>query len=62
MMVCDHSYCDFVCWIPKGLHVERISKDTIFCKMLKEKLDVFFIKAILPRVLMGENQESTSTT
>ena len=62
MMVCDHSYCDFVCWTPKGLHVERISKDTIFCKMLKEKLDVFFIKAILPRVLMGENQESTSTT
>ena len=44
MMVCDHSYCDFVCWTPKGLHVERISKDTIFCKMLKEKLDFFLLR------------------
>lgn len=30
LAVCDRSYCDFVCWTPHGIHVERIARDLFF--------------------------------
>lgn len=58
MAICERSYCDFVCWTPEGTAIERICKDQAFFDVVKEKLDEFFVKVILPRVLTGEEARS----
>ena len=35
------------------MHVERISRDETFFGNMKLKLDTFFLKAILPKILLG---------
>lgn len=35
------------------MHVERISRDEMFFGNMKLKLDTFFLKAILPKILLG---------
>ena len=49
-MICNYNYCDFVCWTPKGTHIER---DDVFCRDMQERLEAFFVDIILPRILTG---------
>ena len=38
--VCEADYCDFVCWTPKGTHIERILPDLVlFGEVIKPALD-----------------------
>ena len=46
-------YCDFVCWTPNGVHLERIAYDVKFVNTMIPKLTSFFIKVILPEILCG---------
>ena len=39
MAICNREYCDFVCWTPKGMHVERISFDPSVFDKIKPLLD-----------------------
>ena len=32
MTVCDVDFCDFVCWAPSGIHMERIKRDEHFLR------------------------------
>ena len=45
--------CDFVCWTPHGMYVERITRDESFFDDLKPHLDAYFLKVILPILLTG---------
>ena len=54
LTICNQSYCDFVCWTPKGIHIECITRrEEVFLSM-KPKLDEFFVRVVLPRVLTGQ--------
>lgn len=47
--VCEANYCDFVCWTPEGIHIERILPDPVlFGEVIKPALDNFFVKILLP--------------
>lgn len=54
LAVCERAYCDFVCWTPLGMHIERIYPDTSHWEKVKPKLDLFFMSVILPRILSGD--------
>ena len=43
MMICNLSYCNFVCWTPKGIHIERFERDIVFSPDMKLKLGAFFM-------------------
>ena len=61
--ICDRLYCDFVCWTPKSIHIERIYRNTGFWGKMKPKLEAFFVRVILPRVLLGQmDKENASPT
>lgn len=45
------SYCDFVVWTQKVIHVERIFPDSDFWKINVESVKAFYIKGILPELL-----------
>lgn len=51
MAIFDRSYCDFVCWTPCGMYVERIPYDANAVNWMLPKLDAFFLDVILPIVL-----------
>ena len=51
MAICNREYCDFVCWTPKGMHVERISFDPSVFHKIKPSLDRFFLSFVLPELL-----------
>ena len=53
MTVLKRDCCDFVCWTPLAIHVERIYYNDNFISTSIPKLDSFFFKAILPRILCG---------
>ena len=56
LAICNKMYCDFVCWTPKGIHLERISRvDEVFLS-IKPKLDDLFVQVILPQILTGKMQ------
>jgi len=55
MAVCNVTYCDFVCWSPKGIHVQRISRAIDIFANLMDKLDVYFKHVILPELLIRRN-------
>ena len=42
MAICKKDYCDFVCWTPKGVHVERIAFDASVFSRIKPSLDHYF--------------------
>lgn len=61
MAVMELSYCDFVCWTPCDLFIERITYDSETVNEMIPKLDSFFIQVILPQVLCdGEDQNETA--
>ena len=51
LAVCQRLFCDFVCWTPCGMHVERIDYDPTYFSELKQKLDKFYHIAVLPELL-----------
>ena len=53
LALCEKEYSDFICWSPEGLFVERIVADPSFFSELQTKLDVFFVKVVLPQLLTG---------
>lgn len=53
LAVCCKEYCDFVCWTPKGMYVERIVRHMLFFEELKQFLNRYFIRIILPVLLTG---------
>ena len=53
LYLCNYAYCDFVCWTPVGLHVERIQKDPSIFLEMEPILTNFFLRCILPHVLRG---------
>ena len=62
LSVCEKDYCDFVCWTPKGIHVERIIQDSVHFAQTKPALDSFFVKALLPVLLTGKSPSQKSNT
>lgn len=61
IMIAEASYCDFCCWTNCGINIERIDYDDDFVSEMVPKLDNFFIKVILPKVLCGENTPSVNS-
>lgn len=53
MGITDRSYCDFVCWTPQDIFIERIKFDHQFFEEMEAKLQRFFVSVIFPRVLCG---------
>ena len=53
MAVLERSYCDFVCWTPLDVHIERIPRDSEMVDSMIPKLDAF-INIILPKILGGD--------
>jgi hypothetical protein len=51
MAICDVDFCDFVCWTPKGIHIERVQRDAQFIEGMLKQLQDFFLKAIMPELL-----------
>ncbi len=51
-MVSERLYCDFVCWTPVGIHIERIMYDDEMVSKMITTLDKFFINVILSNVLL----------
>ena len=45
------SYCDFVVWTKKGLHVERIKNNALFFNDMLDKLKKYFFNIVLPELL-----------
>ena len=58
----EREYCDFVVWTPHGLHVEHIHSQPAFFTDMSKKLEEYYIKIILPRVLVGSNKMKASET
>ena len=48
MAICDVDFCDFVIWSPKGIAIERISRDRKFWDSLYPKLEAFYKETLLP--------------
>lgn len=49
--ICEAGHCDFVCWTPKGLHIERVLRDQPFIEEMLQKLNLFFMNVILPELM-----------
>ena len=56
LAICQRSYCDFICWTPKGMYLERIKKDDMIWLEAQKKLEAFFKTIILPRILVPESR------
>ena len=56
MGILEYSYCDFVVWTPHDIVIERIMFDQPFFDTMKKQLDLFFVKVILPKILIGEKK------
>ena len=59
LAICEKEYCDFVCWTPHGIHVERILADPSHFSNTKVALDAFFLQVLLPLLLTGRKQVNT---
>ena len=53
LAVCEKEYCDFVCWTPHGMHIERILVDPSHFSDTKPALDRLFVQVLLPLLLTG---------
>lgn len=58
LSICEKSFCDFICWTRKGIHVERIVHNRSFMDSIKPAVDRFFKDAVLPRILCGPGLNS----
>ena len=55
LAICMRDFCNFICWTPVGMVVERIETDPIFFENMKLKLYKFFVNTILPCILTGKS-------
>ena len=62
LAVCDRAYCDFVCWTPVGMFIQRIERDDHFFQEMKNRLDMFCLRVIMPLLLKGETSRSDTVT
>lgn len=53
LAITDRWYCDFVCWTPHGMYIERIERDLDLFNRILPKLTTFFVCVILPELLQG---------
>lgn len=51
MAVCDVSWCDFVLWSRKGIHVQRVYRDDSWWQKVLPKLLSFHAEVIVPEVV-----------
>ena len=58
--VCQRDYCDFVCWTPMGMHIERIQRDPSFFEQMKPKLEQFFLHCVLPNILCPSSNATSN--
>ena len=56
MGLVGQQFCDFVCWTPNGLYVERIIFDLDFFQEIEQKLRQFFVSVIFLKVLCGNKE------
>ena len=57
LLVCRKKKCDFICWTPKGMHVETILEyKTLQCEIASSCKD-FFMTFILPELLTHRLQD-----
>ncbi len=65
LLICGHEYCDFMCWSPKGIHIEMIFRDQLLVSSIELKLHQFFVEVILPEIIydthMQVNDEEIDT-
>ena len=55
LVVCNKEYCDFTCWPPHGIHVERIIiRDEATFDSIWPLLDAFCKVVLLPLLLRGQ--------
>lgn len=61
LAICNRDYCDFICWTPVGIHVERITRDPVHFSIIQPSLDNFFRHVLLPQILKGASGDSSVT-
>ena len=54
MSIANRNYCDFVCWTPAGMHIERIRVDRDVFDRIKLSPESFFKDVLLPHLLKGD--------
>ena len=59
--ICKKDYCDFVCWTPKGMHVERIAFDASVFSRIKPSLDHYFQSVVLSELLTQAVKDDAKT-
>lgn len=62
LLISERWYCDFICWTPHGIHIERIERDITFIDQMVPKLSTFFTNVLLPRILQGGNTFSVANS
>ena len=55
MTICEVEYCDFVCWMPHGMHIEHTLPDTLFSN-IKPALELSLL-SFLPTLITGRTQQ-----
>ena len=51
LALCDKDFCDFVVWTPKGIIIERITRDLPFGEKLIAKLTALYVENMLPELI-----------
>ena len=59
LALCEVSYCDFVIWTPKEMITIRIQPDQVFFIEIKQQLQCFFQKCVLPECLTRRLQTTS---
>ena len=54
LALCKKTYCDFIVWTQRSMHIERIDHNPAVFESIKPALDNFFCVVILPRLLLGK--------
>ena len=60
MLVTEKEHCDFFVWSKKNFISIRVIKDETFCESLKNKIEIVFMKVILPE-LVTRNKDPANT-
>ena len=60
--ICNKEYCDFICWTPHGMHVERMVRNAAAFDAIRPSLDAFFKDVLLPRLLRGQSSNKENKT
>ena len=61
LTICNKKYTDFVCWMPHGMHVERIIRNVAALNAIRPSLDAFIRDMLLSRLLRGPSSDKTKT-